>query len=172
MSNKLRIHVSIRNANLDDLFKIYLVEKSSFDRPYSLDTLRWIIASKNSIVLVAEIERKIVGYVAGLIKGSVGHIVSIAVHPNFRGLGIGRKLLLSILEKFSELRLSRALLEVAVDNDIAIYLYKSSGFRVSRRLRNYYGDGLDAFLMVLDLGDTTTLLRYNKSKKIMTLQER
>ncbi len=51
-----------------------------------------------------------------------------------------------------ELGAQRVLLEVRVDNDPAIHLYESSGFRRLGRRRGYYQPGnVDAWTMLLVL---------------------
>jgi ribosomal-protein-alanine N-acetyltransferase len=44
-------------------------------------------------------------------------------------------------------------LEVREGNDPARTLYENFGFQTLRRVRNYYDDGTDAFVMVRDLDD-------------------
>lgn len=44
-------------------------------------------------------------------------------------------------------------LEVRVSNDPAIRLYRSVGFESARRIPGYYGNGEDAYIMVLDLSE-------------------
>jgi ribosomal-protein-alanine N-acetyltransferase len=44
-------------------------------------------------------------------------------------------------------------LEVRVSNETAVRMYeKSLGFQIKSRLRAYYRDGEDAYLMALELG--------------------
>jgi ribosomal-protein-alanine N-acetyltransferase len=38
-------------------------------------------------------------------------------------------------------------LEVRVSNDVALSLYKRTGFEVERTIREYYSDGEDAYIM-------------------------
>ncbi|GBF08496.1 N-terminal acetyltransferase [Aeropyrum pernix] len=79
----------------------------------------------------------------------VGHLVSIAVRPGFRGRGIGSKLLSETVRVMKNVyRVDAIFLEVRVSNMPAIRLYEKFGFRKVRRIKGYYRDGEDAFVMV------------------------
>jgi ribosomal-protein-alanine N-acetyltransferase len=70
------------------------------------------------------------------------------VHPEWRRQGIGRRLLLRLLELALELGASRMTLEVRVSNEAAQALYRGFGFSVAgRRPRYYTDDGEDAYVM-------------------------
>jgi [ribosomal protein S18]-alanine N-acetyltransferase len=43
-------------------------------------------------------------------------------------------------------------LEVRVSNDLAIKMYQSIDFLIKSRLRSYYRDGEDAYLMAFEFG--------------------
>ncbi|WP_308366766.1 MULTISPECIES: GNAT family N-acetyltransferase [unclassified Microbulbifer] len=61
-------------------------------------------------------------------KSGVGVIYHLGVAPEFRGLGIGRKLLQKLLEQIHERGLETAALDVAETNPRAKSLYKCMGF--------------------------------------------
>ncbi len=102
-----------------------------------------------NLFLVAECCGRVVGYAVGIIEGNnEGHIVSIAVDPEFRGLGIGKALMRELERRFSDYGVSLIKLEVSVKNQVAIKLYKSLGYKIVSRASNYYPDGSDAYLML------------------------
>ena len=70
-------------------------------------------------------------------------IIDIVVEDNFRHQGFGSKLLEYILNKYSN---KRFILEVSINNDNAIYLYKKFGFETINIRKNYMHD-TDAFVM-------------------------
>lgn len=103
-------------------------------------------------LLVADIGGKVVGYIAIMdLDRKTSKIVSFAVKREFRGKGIGKRLLSKAIERCREKGRSRMLLEVRVSNYVAQNLYKKMGFRVVEVIPNYYHDGEDAYLMALDL---------------------
>lgn len=75
------------------------------------------------------------------------HISTIAVHPDWRGRGLGELLLLTAIEKIIRMRFSVITLEVRASNSAAQNLYRKYGFRYQGVHRGYYRDGEDALLM-------------------------
>jgi [ribosomal protein S18]-alanine N-acetyltransferase len=79
------------------------------------------------------------------------HITAIAVRENYRRLGIGEGLLISIIELASCLNANIVTLEVRASNLVAQALYTKYGFRVVGSRPRYYSDnGEDATLMSTD----------------------
>jgi ribosomal-protein-alanine N-acetyltransferase len=79
-----------------------------------------------------------------------GHVVSVAVLPEHRGKGIGRSLMLEAINGLAFRKSDEIYLEVRVSNDLAVRMYQSLGFLIKSRLRSYYRDGEDAYLMALE----------------------
>ncbi len=111
---------------------------------------------------VAKVGEEIVGYVMCRVEKEfrlelpirfvrVGHIVSIAVKPEYRRMGIGRSLMEKAIDAlFNRYRVEYIYLEVRVSNVGAIKFYERLGFRIVRRVSSYYRDGEDAYIMRLD----------------------
>ena len=79
------------------------------------------------------------------------HIIAIAVRNNYRRMGIGEGLLISIIELATQLNANLVTLEVRASNEVAQMLYKKYGFQVVGRRLSYYSDnGEDALLMNSD----------------------
>jgi len=77
------------------------------------------------------------------------HISTIAVHPEWRGKGLGELLLLTALEEALGLQVNLVTLEVRTSNRVAQRLYYKYGFQSTGTHRGYYRDGEDAWLMAL-----------------------
>jgi len=112
--------------------------------------------------IVAEENKNIAGYImcrievglsnygfGGLIRK--GHVVSIAVMPQYRRKGIANMLITKALEGMQFYKAKQCFLEVRVTNDIALSLYKKLGFEVTRTISGYYSDGEDAYVMTKKL---------------------
>jgi ribosomal-protein-alanine N-acetyltransferase len=79
------------------------------------------------------------------------HIATIAVHPEYRGHGIGRQILLTALRECAAQGAALVTLEVREHNPIAITMYHKFGFEVVGRRKRYYKDtNEDAILMTLE----------------------
>ena len=84
----------------------------------------------------------------------VGHLVSIAVLPEYRRKGVGSALLAKTIEVMDRVyNVDAIYLEVRVSNAPAIRLYEKFGFKKVRVWRGYYRDGEDAYIMVKRLVD-------------------
>ena len=66
--------------------------------------------------------------------GGIGAIQNIGVIPEHRGNGLGRAILLKAIEGFWQSGHSTVSLEVTARNSVAVSLYRSLGFRVTRVL--------------------------------------
>jgi ribosomal-protein-alanine N-acetyltransferase len=76
-----------------------------------------------------------------------GHIISVAVMPDFRKLGIGYSLVAQALSALSAHHADECYLEVRLNNLPAINLYRKMGFEITRTIPHYYFDGFDAYVM-------------------------
>ncbi|MBC04817.1 ribosomal protein S18-alanine N-acetyltransferase [Thalassospira sp.] len=78
-------------------------------------------------------------------------INTITVDPDARRMGVGRALLDAVTDRLQECGVNRILLEVAVDNDGAIALYRQNGFSEVGRRKGYYaragGRKVDALVL-------------------------
>jgi ribosomal-protein-alanine N-acetyltransferase len=80
-----------------------------------------------------------------------GEIITIDVHPKFRGKGMGRRLLQETIHIMKERGCSRIFSHVGVDNLASQQLHVRNGFAIKRIIPNYYADGSSAYLLVRDL---------------------
>ena len=111
---------------------------------------------------VAEVQGQVVGYIMCRLEhgfsdirklrfAKKGHIVSVAVMPEVRMIGIGFALVQRALTALSAQHADECYLEVRVTNVPAINLYKKMGFQVTRTIPRYYYDGSDAYVMTIPL---------------------
>jgi len=142
--------VVIRPAKREDIDKIHRIEVLSFKDPYSRSLLTFYLSVAGERgFLVAEVDGRVVGYIIGVRTRGICHIISIAVHPNWRRKGIGHVLLSELIKSFAFRGVNTFTLEVRASNKAAINFYVKHGFVQSGVIRNYYPDGEDAIIMVL-----------------------
>ena len=76
------------------------------------------------------------------------HITLLVVHPDYQRQGLGRTLLVALLQVAQKRGLARATLEVRTSNQAARSLYQQLGFEVAGHRRGYYTDtGEDALIL-------------------------
>jgi len=146
------VNYCIRKVDKKDLDRIYEIELKCFPRdayPKSLLSYYLFLAGDTSFVI--EVNGRVVGYIIVLIRWrNLGHILSLAIDPKYRGRGLGRLLLKEAIERIKrekEIKVFR--LEVRASNVPAIRLYRSLGFRYSFFRPNYYQDGEGCYVMFL-----------------------
>ncbi len=118
--------VDFYNLNVEWLKKYFFVE--ALDEKI-LSAPEPQIIHPGGAIIFARYLGQIVGTCALLNNGN-GHyeISKMAVTNQFQGLGIGRKLLIAIIERFHQLNGRQLLLETSRKLETAIALYQSTGF--------------------------------------------
>lgn len=136
----------VRRMREEDIPQVVEIEKIAFSRPWSKSifkaTLLLPYAAYYVAVEDAEGENREAGKIVGMcgVKKifEEGEISNVAVHPDFRGKGISRKMLDILLREAREDGVQAFTLEVRAGNEIAIGLYESLGFRTEGVRRGYY----------------------------------
>jgi ribosomal-protein-alanine N-acetyltransferase len=131
----------IRRFSFADLDRILKIERQAFPKsPYDLATFHnlYRFYSETFWVYVQRTH----GWQKGQILGYIvfardGHIISIAVDPEWRKKGVGKALLERAMH---QPRIKKVRAEVRVSNKGAQAFYEQMGFRVVRVIPNYYGD--------------------------------
>ncbi len=148
--NVIVLSVVIRDYETRDFKDIVAIDAEAFGRGNPVYDA-YVYVTFGSDLIVADMGGRVVGYIAVMDMGREAKIISFAVKKEFRGKGIGDKLLKAAIERCRRRGKERILLEVRVSNEIAQRLYKKNGFKIIDVIPNYYNDGEDAYLMALDL---------------------
>lgn len=141
--------VIIRKANLEDLTSIQKLNNNLFDLEFNNfdDTLKlgWALEKdgkeyfedmiKNEIVFVAQIEDKIVGYLAGSICESISYITesfaeldNMCIDDEYRRFGIGTLLMNEFKKYCKEKNMQNIKVTASAKNSRAIQFYMKNGF--------------------------------------------
>lgn len=118
-----------------------------FGYPYSLEYLNTGFSEK----FIAINKGRIIGFLEFAVLFQTAEIFMIAVHRDFQGMGVGKKLMEFCLSKLKEQDVKEVYLDVSVKNSRAINFYKSYGFYVLYTRKAYYKNGDDAYLMKKDI---------------------
>jgi ribosomal-protein-alanine N-acetyltransferase len=103
---------------------------------------------------------RIVGYAGLWLMVDEAHITTIAVHPKYRGHGLGELLLLQLIDTATEIDAHWLTLEVRRSNSLAQALYRKYTFKEMGVRRRYYSDdGEDALIMWSDRTDAPEFTR-------------
>ncbi len=158
----------VEPMGLNDLGQVMEIEKVSFSAPWSVRAYRFeLTRNEHSTFLVVRpryqigerpsswrswlrrpLRGPVLGYAGFWLLVDEAHIATIAVHPEWRGRGLGELLLLSLLEQAIRRGAQKATLEVRLSNQAAQRLYRKYDFEVVALRSRYYADNNeDAYLM-------------------------
>lgn len=79
-----------------------------------------------------------------------GYVLFLAVSPEYRGEGFGKRLVASVAEDYTTVTC-----HARTTNREALQFYRHLGFEVTRRIDGYYEDGGDAYY--LQLGESESI---------------
>ena len=135
-----------------DLPEVLTIEKASFKTPWSETLFYNEIFKTIALPRLARINGKVVGYLCANVIIDEGHILNLAVHPEYRGRGIASRMIQEILETLRADNCRSVFLEVRVSNEEARKMYEKFGFVLLGTRKNYYISPVeDASVMVLRL---------------------
>jgi ribosomal-protein-alanine N-acetyltransferase len=146
--------ITYRVANAFDLPVFVSLDKELFPySPWSTSQYKEEFSSPTRHFVVAvDAEQNIVGY-AGVFApgGAEADVLTVGVVPTQRGKGIAKALMALITDWAKKQGSIAMMLEVKVDNAEAIGLYQSLGYSQLNIRKDYFGAGLDALVMRLEL---------------------
>jgi ribosomal-protein-alanine N-acetyltransferase len=144
--------ILIREMRLSDITEIMEIEHKSFTTPWSELAFFNEMYAPHSIAKVAVQKNNIRGYICLKQISDEGHILNLAVHPDFRRHGNATTLVGEVLDELRKRGCKSLYLEVRVSNLGARKFYERIGFKVVDVRKKYYtSPDEDAVVMTLVL---------------------
>jgi ribosomal-protein-alanine N-acetyltransferase len=146
--------VTLRPVTFADIEALYALDQVCFEPgiAYSRGELRRFLSIATAQGVLADRDGTLAGFAVGyLTRGRTAHVVTLDVGLSQRRRGLGKALLEALLARLARAGAREARLEVSTENAGAIAFYERLGFRVRRRLPDYYGPGHGALEMERDL---------------------
>ena len=138
--------ITVRPMTYDDLTDVAALEAALQPRPWSEQVFRDELEAENRTYLIAGSPDGIVGFAGAMVIGDEAHITNLLVAESSRREGIGRKMLVALIELAADQGARHLTLEVRTANEAARALYAQLGLApVGIRPRYYGGD--DALIL-------------------------
>jgi [ribosomal protein S18]-alanine N-acetyltransferase len=145
--------VNPRLVDTSDLPALAAVHARAFQPSWNDSEIADLLGGAGAFGLIVEAPEPVAMVLCRAIAGE-GEILTLAVDPAARRLGLGRALVAAAFEAARSRHAEAMFLEVAADNSGALALYENSGFRKVGVRRGYYGRAdyrADAIVMRCDL---------------------
>jgi ribosomal-protein-alanine N-acetyltransferase len=122
----------------DDIPQVLEIERMSFSEPWSESAFLNEILKSYAFNRVAVRENRVVGYICVNYILDEGHIMNLAVHPDFRRQGAATVLMSEAIHELGQKGCDYLYLEVRASNSAAKKFYERFGFGVIGIRKAYY----------------------------------
>ncbi len=149
----------IRPYKLSDkarLVEILTLNTPKFFDPKEINDFKEYLQKRDNTYLTIEYDHKIVGGTGYYFNENdkSGHITWIFFHPDYSGLGLGKKAVTHCLEILKSNQVIQKL--VVTTSQLAFRFFEKFDFRLKKIEKNYWGQGLDLYLMEQQLNHNIT----------------
>ena len=142
--NRWAHYIVLRDKTLIEPQESVTQEPDRARRPFPLS----LLPSRSVVTLASPHQASIIGFAGLWLMVDEAHITTIAIHPDYRGRGLGELELASLIDIAVQIGAKWVTLEVRVSNYIAQNLYRKYGFREAGMRHRYYSDNQeDALIM-------------------------
>ncbi len=149
----------IRNMTPDDLDQVMAIETAIYPFPWSRGIFHDCIRVGYRCHVFDE-DGEIRAYSVSSMGAGESHILTVCVHPDFQGQGLGQMMMTHMIDEARQAGVETMLLEVRPSNTRAITLYHKMKFNEVGVRPDYYPAEQgreDALIMALQLGDKQTV---------------
>jgi len=145
--------IAIRSMRESDLPAVVRIEQASYTFPWTEGIFRDCLRV-SYVCRVVEVDDNVAGYGILSVGAGEAHVLNLCIGAEHRCHGIGRRLLMHLLQVSSHLGARDVLLETRPSNAAALRLYRSLGFTPIGTRRGYcqaVGGREDAVVLKRDI---------------------
>lgn len=141
--------LNIQAADKSSAALLAAIHAMSFptDHVWDAAAIELLMGLPGHFALLAQERDEPVGFLLGRIQAQEAEILTFAVMPRARRIGIGHALLQALITLVAAKGGRDVFLEMAQDNVAAKALYAKAGAQEVGRRRHYYADGSDALVL-------------------------
>jgi len=137
--------ISVRAFEDADVSAVLALEEANQPQPWSEGIFNDELSAENRTYLVAE-DDSVIGFGGVMLMGDEAHITNLLVAPEQRGQGVGRRLMVGLVQSAISEGARHLTLEVRSENETARSLYSGLGLAPVGVRPGYYDDD-DALIM-------------------------
>ena len=152
----------IRPMERADVSRVHEIECACFRSPWSKLALAGELRNDVAHYLVMELGGELIGYGGMWVLFEEAHVTNVAVLPDYRGQGRGRRLMLAMMRHAYKRGAEKMTLEVRESNTVAQKLYAGLNFEQNGFRPGYYSDTGEGALL---LWNNNILETINKEKQ-------
>ena len=145
------MNIEIQKMKQEHLEQIQDILLTDFDEFWNAGVLKNELENPLSVYIVALNQGEVVGYAGLWQPDDEGHVTNIVTKKDKRGNNIGTLMLEEIINIAKNKNMKSITLEVNVNNNIAINLYKKYGFKEVGIRPKYYNNTDDAIIMTKEI---------------------
>ncbi len=150
---------TLRDIVVADLPAVLQNERRAYQFPWTQGVFEDCLQRTYECRLLLEGD-EVLGHAIASVAAGESHLLNLCIRRDEQGRGLGRELLLDVLQRLHERGASMVFLEVRPSNLSAIALYDSIGFGEIGVRKNYYPAAVgyeDALVMGLDFSAANCL---------------
>lgn len=137
------------------LCRVCELERQCFSQPWSYQGLAYELENPTARFFVAQAQERLLGYAGMYHVADEGYLANLAVSPEYRRRGVGKRLLERLIALAREENLAFLSLEVRASNSAAISMYAAQGFKKAGVRKNFYQSPTeDALIMTRTFAKT------------------
>jgi ribosomal-protein-alanine N-acetyltransferase len=146
---------ALRAGGEEDIRAMYMLDLVCFDEPFrfTLAAMRRFVLQRGAIVLVAEADGRLAGFVVvHRLRKAQAYVVTLDVATEFRRRGLARALIAAAEWQAVQVGMEAMALHVYTENETAVAFYERLGFPRGELCAAFYGAGLDAWVYSKAIG--------------------